>query len=110
MRVFARFLAQKYAFFVPKSECECVSASVGVSVGASVSASVKEGASDAEGDAGACEVGVGAEGALVQEGAVATAAAGGVVAGDAAGGGDSGGADCRSDGIHGEDGVLDGAG
>jgi hypothetical protein len=68
-----------------------------------------EGASDAEGDAGACKVGFGAESAVVQEGAVAIAASGGLAAGDAAGGGDSGGANCRSDGIHAADGVSDGA-
>ena len=66
--------------------------------------------SDAEGDAGAGQVGFGADGAVLPAGAVALAAAGGVVAGDAAGGGDSGGGDCRADGIHGEDGVPDGAG
>jgi len=70
----------------------------------------ERGVSDAEGDAGAGEVGVGADGSVVQAGAVASAAAGGLVAGDAAGGGDSGGRDCREDGIHGEDGVPDGAG
>lgn len=36
--------------------------------------------------------------------------AGQLVTGDAAGGGDSGGGDCGADGIHGEDGVPDGAG
>jgi len=71
---------------------------------------VCEGESDAEGDAGVGEAGVGAEGAVLQAGAVVSAASGGMVAGDAAGGGDSGGGDCREDGIHGEDGVPDGAG
>jgi len=45
----------------------------------------------AESVEGAGEVGFGAEGAVVQEGAYATAASGGVVAGDAAGSGNPGG-------------------
>ena len=78
-------------------ECGCECASEG-------------GAGDAEGNAGMGEGGVGAEGALVPAGASLSAASGGVVAGDAAGSGDSGGADCRSNGIHAAHGVSDGAG
>jgi len=65
---------------------------------------------DAESYAGTGAVGFGAEGAVLPASADACAAAGGMVAGDAAGGGDSGGGDCGEDGIHGEDGVPDGAG
>ena len=65
---------------------------------------------DAESYAGTGAVGFGAEGAVLPASADACAAAGGLVAGDAAGGGDSGGGDCGEDGIHGEDGVPDGAG
>jgi hypothetical protein len=36
MRVFARFVARRHAFFVLKNECGCGSASVGASVSVSV--------------------------------------------------------------------------
>lgn len=62
-----------------------------------------------EGDAGAGEIGAGAEGAAIPEGADAAAAEGGLVAGDANGGGISGRPDCGGDEVFAEDGVSDGA-
>jgi hypothetical protein len=62
-----------------------------------------------EGDAGESEVGAGAEGAAIPEGANAAEAEGGLVAGDANGCGISGGADCGDDEVFAENGVSDGA-
>jgi len=64
---------------------------------------------DAESDAGSGEAGTGAEGAVVPEGAAASASAGGMAAGDASGGGDSCGADCGQDALVDQDGVPGGA-
>jgi len=64
---------------------------------------------DGQGIAGAGSTGFGKTGTAVSDGAEESAAAGGLAASDAAGDGISCGADCGGDGLHGEDGVPDGA-
>jgi len=68
-----------------------------------------KGGGHVEGDAGESEIGTGAEGAAIQEDAIAAEAEGGLAAGDEDGGRISGRADCGGDAIDTEDGLLSGA-